>query len=68
MTIVKPSTKNKRSTLANNKKLMRSADCSDVFSDVHVMKKKEIENESDFSYEEDNEEEEGSSHEPKYTK
>lgn len=67
MTIVKPSSKNQRTKLANNKKLARSADCSDVFSDVHVMKKKEIESESDCSYEEENDEEE-SSQAPKYKK
>lgn len=60
MTIVKPSSKKQKSS--SNKKLMRSNDCYDVFSDIHVMKKKEIENESDFSYDEMEEEE---SQEPK---
>lgn len=44
---------------------MRSNDCNDVFSDIHVMKKKEIEPESDFSYDEIEEEE---SQAPKYKK
>lgn len=64
MTIVKPSSKKQKSS--SNKKLMRSADCSDVFSDIHVMKKKGIERESDFSYEDDGDEEE-ESQAPKYT-
>jgi Ran GTPase-activating protein (RanGAP) involved in mRNA processing and transport len=69
MTIVKPSSNKKRSSKqVVNKKLMRSADCSDVFSDIHVMKKKESESESenDASNDEENEGEEGESQAPKY--
>jgi hypothetical protein len=67
MTIVKPSSNKKRSSKqVVNKKLMRSADCSDVFSDIHVMKKKESESENDASNDEENEGEEGESQAPKY--
>lgn len=72
MTIVKPSSKKQRSKFGNNNSknnnLMKSVDCSDVFSDVHVMmkKNKEIGYESDLSYESENEEEEGESQAPKY--
>jgi transcription elongation factor Elf1 len=67
MTIVKPSSNKKRSSKqVVSKKLMRSADCSDVFSDIHVMKKKESESENDDSNDEENEGEEGESQAPKY--
>jgi hypothetical protein len=67
MTIVKPSSNKKISSKqAVNKKLINSADCSDVFSDIHVMKRKESESEHDTNNDEENEEDEGESQAPKY--